>query len=77
MRINHQKRNNQQELDVHGQGECRRQDVLSFKGDDDELPKQKDSKHSIPDLPLLLFGFIFVPFSSVISSLCTLCPVRQ
>jgi hypothetical protein len=27
-RINHQKRNNQRELDVHGQFECRRQDVL-------------------------------------------------
>jgi hypothetical protein len=27
-RINHQKRNNERELDVHGQCECRRQDVL-------------------------------------------------
>jgi hypothetical protein len=28
-RINHHKRNNQRELDVHGQCECRWQDVLS------------------------------------------------
>jgi hypothetical protein len=28
-RINHQKRDNQQELDVQGQSECRRQNVLS------------------------------------------------
>jgi hypothetical protein len=27
-RINHEKRNNQRELDVRGQCECRRQDVL-------------------------------------------------
>jgi hypothetical protein len=29
-RINHQKRNNQRELDVHGQCECRPQDVFSL-----------------------------------------------
>jgi hypothetical protein len=30
--INYQKRNNQRELDVHGQCECRRKDVLSIEG---------------------------------------------
>jgi hypothetical protein len=29
-RINHEKRNEQRELDVHGQRECRRQDGLSL-----------------------------------------------
>jgi hypothetical protein len=31
-RINHQKRNNQRELDAHGQYKCRRQEVLSLSG---------------------------------------------